>query len=102
MMLMIVEDVAAVAVIGLFFWLVPMRRNGIPGLRGRGRAPQGSAPMSVPQSSVPMSVRPRPVPADERISAAGDARVLAELGRTWDAGNADQAAPGARGHKNSA
>jgi hypothetical protein len=93
MMSMIVEDVAAVAVIALFFWLVPIHRKGIPGLRGRGRAPRSSAPMSV---------RPRPVPVDEQISAADDARVLAELDRTWAAGYADQAATQARGHKNSA
>ena len=41
---MIIEDVVVVAVVGLFIWLVPMRRNGIPGLHGRGRAPLRPVP----------------------------------------------------------
>jgi hypothetical protein len=43
---MIIEDVAVVAVIALFVWLVPVRRNGIPGLRGRGRVPSRHVPAS--------------------------------------------------------
>jgi hypothetical protein len=110
MMTMIVEDVAVVAVIALFIWLVPVRRKGIPGLRGRGRVPNSPfAPSARPAR--PGEVQPRPVPEDEKISAADargvqagkcDDRVLAELDRTWDAGYADQAGTQARGHKNSA
>ena len=33
---MIYEDIAAAVAVALFIWLVPVRRNGIPGLRGRG------------------------------------------------------------------
>jgi len=33
---MIYEDIAAAVVVALFIWLVPVRRNGIPGLRGAG------------------------------------------------------------------
>lgn len=43
---MIIEDAAVVAVIALFVWLVPVRRNGIPGLRGRGRVPSRLVPPS--------------------------------------------------------
>jgi hypothetical protein len=93
MMIMIVEDVAAVAAIGLFFWLVPMRRNGIPGLRGRGRAPR---------NPVPMNVQPRPVPVEETISAAGDAWAVAELDRTRAARHAGQVTAQGHGQKNSA
>jgi hypothetical protein len=93
MMIMIVEDVAAAAAIGLFFWLVPMRRNGIPGLRGRGRAPRNPAPMNM---------QPRPVPVEETIGATGDTRVVAELDQTRTVRHAGQVAAHTRGHKNSA
>jgi hypothetical protein len=83
MMTMIVEDIAVVAVIALFIWLVPVRRNGIPGLRGRGRPPAC------------------PVPATDR-DRERDVRALAELDSTWDAGYADRVAAQVRTDKNSA
>src|ERR1700761_4673844 len=116
---MIVEYLAVAAVIALFVWLVPMRRNGIPGLRGRGRPPgypaagdAGAGP-SVPASLPPARpgpVAPRPVPADEQVSKAEapgsepeqDRRILAELDGTWDAGYADRVAAQLRDHRNSA
>jgi hypothetical protein len=66
MITMIVEDVAVVVVIALFVWLVPMRRKGIPGLRGRGRAP--ASPMAVPATP-----EPRPIPAAEQLGATSEA-----------------------------
>jgi hypothetical protein len=99
---MIVEDVAVAVVIALFAWLVPMRRNGIPGLGGRGRAPgligpgpglggrergrhaRGRPRVADPAvadpavaggtTTRPERVRPRPVPAIERIAPAGGGR----------------------------
>jgi len=41
---MIYEDIAAAVAVALFIWLVPVRRNGIPGLRGRGKIPSGPPP----------------------------------------------------------
>ena len=41
---MIYEDIAAVVAVALFIWLVPVRRNGIPGLRGRGKLPEAPPP----------------------------------------------------------
>jgi hypothetical protein len=116
---MIVEYIAAAAVIALFVWLVPMRRNGIPGLRGRGRPPghpvaddAGSRPSmpASPQPAQPGPVAPRPVPADEKISPAEapgreqeqEQRILAELDGTWDAGYADRVAAQVRDHQNPA
>jgi hypothetical protein len=88
------EVVAVAAVIVLFAWLVPARRNGIPGLRGRGRLPSGVTPERV---------RPAPVPVSERASAGRDrereARVLAELDRSWPAGYADRVAAEVRERK---
>jgi hypothetical protein len=91
---MIIEDVAVVAVIVLFAWLVPARQNGIPGLGGRGRVPAhrtpghrtpghrapgrrapGRAVLADPTAVTgtrPGPIRPRPVPAAERIGP-GDA-----------------------------
>jgi hypothetical protein len=66
MVTMIVEDVAVVLVIALFVWLVPMRRHGIPGLRGRGRAPVSPMAAPVPSQATP---EPRPVPAAEKLAA---------------------------------
>jgi hypothetical protein len=90
----IVEDVAVAAVIVLFAWLVPARRNGIPGLSGRGRLPAGLAPELVRPR--PERVRPRAVPVVERMGAGRDrereARLLAELDRTWPIGYADRVA----------
>ena len=88
MITMIAEDVAAVAVIALFVWLVPMRRHGIPGLRGHGRSPV--SPLTADAAELNANgdtggltgIHPRPVPADERITAASGGRieVLAEQG----------------------
>jgi hypothetical protein len=116
---MIVEYVAVVAVIALFVWLVPMRKNGIPGLRGRGRPP-GKADSGTTRdgrfiggSSRP--VPPRPVPPAEQLGATAsertgreagereqDRRILAELDQTWDAGYADREADRLRDHRDSA
>jgi hypothetical protein len=124
----LVEDLAVVAVIALFIWLVPMRRKGIPGLRGRGRPPgrpvvddsAGSAPgLSAPPSAPPGAppaqpgrVPPRPVPAAEQVSPAEapghdqeqeqDRRILAELDGTWDADYADRVAAQLRDRRDSA
>jgi hypothetical protein len=113
---MIIEDVAVVAVIVLFAWLVPARQNGIPGLGGRGRVPARRAPgrraparavLADPTAVIetrPGPIRPRPVPAAERIGPADagagsrgrtreqDERVLAELDKTWAPGYADRVA----------
>lgn len=116
---MIVEYVAVAAVVALFAWLVPMRRHGIPGLRGRGRPPgrpvtdeSGSGPTvpASPRPAPPGPVPPRPVPADEQVGAAGtaggepeqDRRILAELDGTWDADYADRVAAQLRDHRDSA
>lgn len=116
---MIVEYIAVAAVIALFVWLVPMRRNGIPGLRGRGRPPghpaaddsrSGPFVPASPQPAQPGPVAPRPVPADEQVGEAAapdheqeqDRRILAELDGTWDAGYADRVAAQLRDHRNSA
>jgi hypothetical protein len=115
----LVEDLAVVAVIALFIWLVPMRRKGIPGLRGRGRPPghpamDDSAPgRSTPTGAPPIQpgrVPPRPVPAAEQVSAAEtpgreqeqDRRILAELDHTWDADYADRVAAQLRDRRDSA
>jgi hypothetical protein len=120
---MIIEDVAVVAVIVLFAWLVPARQNGIPGLGGRGRVPAHRAPgRRAPGRAVlanptavtetrPGPIRPRPVPAAERIGPADagagrrgrnreqDERVLAELDKTWAPGYADRVAAQVRERK---
>ncbi|HEY2277856.1 MAG TPA: hypothetical protein VGI00_05840 [Streptosporangiaceae bacterium] len=123
---MIVEDAAVVAVIVLFAWLVPARQNGIPGLGGRGRIPARAvqADPAVTETR-PKLIRPRPVPAAEQISPPGtanaadrgdraeradtagqrgrdhdwDARVLAELDKTWAPGYADRVAAQVRERK---
>jgi hypothetical protein len=119
----IIEDVAVVAVIVLFAWLVPARQNGIPGLGGRGRVPAHRAPgRRAPGRAVlanptavtetrPGPIRPRPVPAAERIGPADagagrrgrnreqDERVLAELDKTWAPGYADRVAAQVRERK---
>ncbi len=125
---MIIEDVAVVAVIVLFAWLVPARQNGIPGLGGRGRIPAhrtpahrapgrrapGRAVLADPTAvteTQPGPIRPRPVPAAERIGPADagagsrgrnreqEERVLAELDKTWAPGYADQVAAQVRERK---
>jgi hypothetical protein len=103
MITMIVEDVAVVLVIALFVWLVPMRRNGIPGLRGRGRAPV--SPMAA--SATP---EPRSVPAAEQLGAVSDAgrpverddRVVAQLSQFRGASYAGPESGQGQGHKHSA
>jgi hypothetical protein len=123
---MIVEYVAAAAVIALFAWLVPMRRNGIPGLRGRGRPPghaaTGDAVSPPARPGRAGAVPPRPVPASEQVGEGEqvgeseqvgeggtgsrdrqqDQRILAELDRTWDAGYADRLADRLRDRRDSA
>lgn len=102
---MIYEDIAAAIVVALFIWLVPVRRNGIPGLRGRGKLPPG--PSAVPPAH-PGHVAPRPVPPDEMIGPPDgsrdgrDERVLAELDATWDPGYADREAARHQSRKKSA
>ena len=59
---MIYEDIAAVVVVALFIWLVPVRRNGIPGLRGRGKLPMGPPP------SPPEQAAGRPAPLAKVIN----------------------------------
>jgi hypothetical protein len=86
---MIYEDIAVAVVVALFIWLVPVRRNGIPGLRGRGKLPPGPPPTH------PRHAALRPVPPDGMIGRPGgsscrDERVLAELDATWDPGYADR------------
>ena len=100
---MIYEDIAAAVVVALFIWLVPVRRNGIPGLRGRGKLPAGPAPTH------PGHVAPCPAPPDEMIGPPGgsprdgcDQRVLAELDATWDPGYADREAARHQSRKKSA
>jgi hypothetical protein len=103
MITMIVEDVAVVVVIALFVWLVPMRRNGIPGLRGRGRAP-------VSPTAAGATPEPRPVPAAEQVGAVSDAgrpverddRVVAQLSQFRGASYAGPRPEQDQGHKHSA
>jgi hypothetical protein len=97
----IVEDVAVVTVIVLFAWLVPARRNGIPGLGGRGRVPAHRAPRHGPArraaaqgpgwsaatATRPEPIGPRPVPAAERAGAA-DAAQESKAGQAGQAGQA--------------
>ena len=82
MITMIAEDVAVVAVIALFVWLVPVRRHGIPGLRGRGRVPSSPFPSSrtTGDTSDLGHVHLRLAQADEKVTAArgGRIEVLAE------------------------
>ena len=102
MVTMIVEDVAVVVVIALFIWLVPIRRHGIPGLRGRGRAPVSPRASATPE--------PRPVPAAEQLGAVNDAgrpverddRVVAEFSQFRGASYAGPRPGQSQGHKHSA
>lgn len=87
---MIYADIAAAVAVALFVWLVPVRRNGIPGLRGRGKLPPGPP-------AHPGHVAPRPVPPDEVIGAPGgnhhssrDERTLAELDASCEPGRASR------------
>ena len=77
---MIYEDIAAVVVVALFIWLVPVRRNGIPGLRGRGKLPMGPPP------SPPEQAAGRPAPLAKVIN-------LPEQRRHEPSGRAHQATP---------
>ena len=63
---MIYEDIAAAVAVALFIWLVPVRRNGIPGLRGRGKLPPGPPP--------PPSEQPPPAPLAKVLSLSGRRR----------------------------
>jgi hypothetical protein len=89
--MMIYLDIAAAIMVALFIWLVPVRRNGIPGLRGRGKLPP------VPPPTHPGYVAPRPAPPDEMTGEpdgghdnSRDDRLLAELDATWKPGYADE------------
>ncbi len=89
--MMIYPGIAAAIMVALFIWLVPVRRNGIPGLRGRGKLPP------VPPPTHPGYVAPRPAPPDEMTgepdgghSYGPDERLLAELDATWKPGYADE------------
>ena len=77
---MIYEDIAAVVVVALFIWLVPVRRNGIPGLRGRGKLPMGPPP------SPPEQAAGRPAPLAKVIN-------LPEQRRHEPSGHAHHSAP---------
>ena len=77
---MIYEDIAAVVVVALFIWLVPVRRNGIPGLRGRGKLPMGPPPPPPEQAAG------RPAPLAKVIN-------LPEQRRHEPSGRAHQATP---------
>ena len=57
--MMIYLDIAAAIMVALFIWLVPVRRDGIPGLRGRGKLPP------VPPPTHPGYLAPRRAPPDE-------------------------------------
>src|ERR1700749_5049964 len=99
MITMIVEDVAVVLVIALFVWLVPMRRNGIPGLRGRGRAPV--SPLAAQATPEPRSV-PAAEQVDARRPAERDDRVVAQLSQARGASYAGPGSGQGQGHKHSA
>jgi hypothetical protein len=103
MITMIVEDVAVATVIAVFLWLVPMRRHGIPGLRGRGRAPV--SPMAA--GAAP---EPRPVPVTEHLGAVSHGghpagrhdRMAAQLSQFRGTSYAGPGPAQERGHKSSA
>ena len=89
--MMIYPDIAAAIMVALFIWLVPVRRNGIPGLRGRGKLPP------VPPPAHPGYFTPGLAPPDEMTGepAGGhgygqDGRLLAKLDATWKPGYADE------------
>jgi hypothetical protein len=98
---MIYEDIAAAIVVALFIWLVPVRRNGIPGLRGRGKLPP------VPPPTDPGDVAPRP--GDETAGeplhgdrSGRDERILAELDASREPGYADRLTAEHKSRKKSA
>ncbi len=97
---MIYEDIAAAIVIALFIWLVPVRRNGIPGLRGRGKLPPGPPPTD-PGDAAP---RPGDETAGESLHdrSGGDERVLADLDASWEPGYADRVTAEHKSRKKSA
>src|SRR5579875_2385329 len=89
---MLYGDIAVAVVVALFMWLVPIRRNGIPGLRGRGTVPTAHQPLTDPGRATPRPVPPAEVIGDttQRSAQAGrEARILAELDSTWEPGYAD-------------
>jgi hypothetical protein len=86
---MIYEDIAAAIVVALFIWLVPVRRNGIPGLRGRGKLPPGPPPTDLGDAAPRAGDETAggPLPGDR---SGGAERVLADLDASWEPGYADR------------
>ena len=95
---MIVEDVAVVVVIALFVWLVPIRRNGIPGLRGRGRVPS----RRVPASRIPADDTRRERTTDRPERAPLRPAHRAEVIKLADGSSPRWVPMDSRGHKHSA
>ena len=83
---MIYEDIAAVVVVALFIWLVPVRRNGIPGLRGRGKLPLDPPP------SPPEPPAGHPAPA-AKVVTLPDQHHHEPSRLSRPGGKADQAVP---------
>ena len=100
---MIYEDIAAAVAVALFIWLVPVRRNGIPWLRGRGSFRRARRPHASGSRRLPPGTPGRDDRAAGRQPGDGrDERVLAELDATWDAGYADREAARHQSRKKSA
>jgi hypothetical protein len=97
----IYEDIAVAIVVALFIWLVPVRRNGIPGLRGRGKLPPGPPPTEpgdrAPRPGEKTASEPQHGHHDGR-----DERVLADLDASWEPGYADQMTAEHKSRKKSA
>jgi hypothetical protein len=96
---MIYADIAAAVAVALFIWLVPVRRNGIPGLRGRGKLPPGHQG----------HLASRPIPPDEVIGAPDgdhhsgrDERILAELDTSREPGHTSRVTAPHQSRKKSA
>jgi hypothetical protein len=83
---MIYEDIAGVVAVALFIWLVPVRRNGIPGLRGRGKLPEAPPPLPPEQPAG------HPAPAAEGATAP-EQHHDEPSGFSGSGGEADQAVP---------
>jgi len=85
---MIYEDIAAAVMVALFIWLVPVRRNGIPGLRGRGKLPLDPPP------SPPEPPAGHPAPVAEVVALPDQHQHQREpSGISGPGGKADQAVP---------
>jgi hypothetical protein len=98
---MIYEDIAAAIVVALFIWLVPVRRNGIPGLRGRGKLPPGPPPTDPGEAAT----RPGDETASELLPgdrSGGGERVLADLDASGEPGYADRLTAEHKSRKKSA